>query len=227
MTCPANNVSLKTHVRDLFIRDGGNISLKSERVRDGAQQGTGSVRLSQFANKGWAAGRVQQIEGSTSTVKPYYVHCGVDGWSWQNGNITVEYANNLPRWRLKESWTNMMTNQSAFYANTWFYCNRPGLRHTFYCDSIISKWHNGYGSYVAYDFSARGWSAGYQSGNVQIWQDWNNVRSSNGGRSFTFTPSASYPYVQLALRILSRGYQGWDGAVPAIDVTAYNMRCYI
>jgi hypothetical protein len=225
MTMPASNINLITDVRNVFMQDSsGNASLNSARYRDGAGKGSGNVRLTDFANRAWSQGREEQEEGSPSTVKPYMNHQGVDGWSFDRSVFDTSIVNGLPRWRMKESWTNMMTNISAFYSNTWFYCKRPGVQHTFYCDNIISKWHNGYGSYVGYEFSARGWDNGYQSGTQQIWQDWNNVRSSSGSRSFTFTPTSSHRYVQIALRIISRGYQGWDGEVPNIDITAYNMR---
>lgn len=225
MTMPASNIDLIADVRNGFMQDSsGSVSLNSAKYRDGAGKGSGNIALTDFASRAWGQGREVQEEGPPSTVKPYMNHQGVDGWSYISSNFDVSIVNNLPRWRMKESWTNMMTNISAFYSNTWFYCNRPGVAHTFYVDSIIDKWHNGYGSFVNYEFSIRGWSNGYQSGTQSVLQDWTRVRSNNGSKTHKFTPSSSHRYIQVALRIISGGYQGWDGEVPNIDITAYNMR---
>ena len=225
MTMPASNINLITDVRNGFMQDSsGNASLTSNKYRDGAGKGTGNVALTDFANLGWRQGRSLQAEGSPSTVKPYMLHTGVDNLGYDSKDFEISISGGLPRWRLKHTWFNHQTVISACYANTWFRCYRPGIAHTMSWDSLINKWHNGKGSWVAYEFSVRSWSSGYQSGSQTIHQDFTNVRSNNGPKSYTFTPPSSRPYIQLSLRIMGSGYVDYDGANPEIDITAYNMK---
>ncbi len=225
MTMPASNINLITDVRNGFMQDtSGNASLNSAKYRDGAGKGTGNVALTDFAGAGWRQGRTLQAEGSASTVKPYMLHSGVDNLGYDSKNFEITISGGLPRWRVKRKWFNLNTVTSAVYANAWFRCYRPGVAHTLSWDSIINALHNGYNSYVSYEYTVRGWSNGYQSGTQTTIQGWTNVRSNNGPKSYTFTPSGSYPYIQVALRLISSGYQGWDGANPELDITAYNMK---
>lgn len=225
MTMPSSNISLITDVRNGFMQDSsGDASLNSKKYRQGAGKGTGNVALMDFANRAWSQGddiRRSQQNG-VSTVKPYSWDQGEDGWTFNSSEFTLTSSGGLPRWGMKRWWSNMMTVPSANYSNTWFYCYRPGITHTWNWDSIINKWDSGTGSYVTYQYAVIAWANGYQSGSSNQLHNWNTVRSSSGSKTVTFTPPSTHRYIQLALRIWSGGYVAYPN--PEIDITAYNMR---
>ena len=214
MTMPASNVALIANVRNQFMRDSsGNASLNSQKYRDGAGKGTGSIALSDFANRAFGAGRTfVQTQGGTaaSAVRPYHCDRRADNVQWdftKYVNFAMGEVGGIPEWR---AYANGFRDMPvAAYVSSFFYCHRPGVQHRLQFDVMRGS----YRGTTSADVAVIGFSSGYLSGASTDYITTTNLNSGSSytSKSFTFTPSASFPYVLISLRTWAQAWNGYMG----------------
>lgn len=211
MTMPASNINLITDVRNVFMQDSsGNASLNSQKYRDGAGKVSGNVALMDFANKAYGSGReiVRSQEQGASVVRPYH-------WDQRSDNESISSAKDnftgIPD--IEGFYGRQMYIQSrtlvdvGYYSVGLFYCNRPGIEHTWTFRYANENWDTPSGFWhVIASQRVFAYQSGYLSGSsVALTDAWYGLdKTSPTTATVKFTPTSSHPWVALNVRVVAQ-----------------------